>query len=353
MNTRHEQEKKQFRDLFTDEGIDKFDKRFKILEAFLSIEDHVTTEDIVERLKQDKTFMELDFVEETMELLCRFGFASRLKIDHGPVRYEHKHLGLHHDHMVCTKCSRIIEFRDEALEKQQVQLAAAYGFHMLQHKMMIYGICSDCMQKRDLVMSLARAKQGEHLEIESFSGGRQAKMRLASMGLRPGDIIDVVSTQGGGQSVISSGDRRFVIGQGLAQKVMVKYAGTDSADGREAGSDLHRICPNQSRETLIGRHSCPCKKKFLLNIDKKTAPLQSMRLSEMKQGQEGIIARVGGHGILRRRLLEMGINRGTKVHVEKYAPLKDPLEIIIKGYHVSLRVEEASHIIIENIVQGG
>ncbi len=344
MNTRHEHEIKQFRDLFTGEGVDEFDKRFKILEVFLNMEGHVTIDDIIEQLERDKIFMDSAFVEETMEFLCKFGFASRLKLNNGPMRYEHRHLGCHHDHMICTKCNKIIEFRDEALEKQQVQLAAAYGFHMLQHKMMIYGLCSDCLKKRDLVISLSRAKQGEHLRIESFSGGRKAKMRLASMGLRPGDIIDVVATQGGGQSVISSGDRRFVIGQGLAQKIMVKYACKDSAKARGADPDLHGICPRQSKKNLIDGQSCPCKK---------TAPLKSMRLSEMKQGQEGIIARVGGHGVLRRRLLEMGINRGTKVHVEKYAPLKDPLEIIIKGYHVSLRVEEASHIIIENIVQGG
>jgi Fur family ferric uptake transcriptional regulator len=45
----------------------------------------------------------------------------------------------------------------------------------------------------------------------------------------------------------------------------------------------------------------------------------------------------------------MGFLRGTEVYVEKYAPLKDPIELILKGYHVSLRVEEAAHIEIEDI----
>jgi len=40
----------------------------------------------------------------------------------------------------------------------------------------------------------------------------------------------------------------------------------------------------------------------------------------------------------------MGLLKGTDVHVEKYAPLKDPLELIVKGYHISLRVEEAAQI---------
>jgi Fur family ferric uptake transcriptional regulator len=43
----------------------------------------------------------------------------------------------------------------------------------------------------------------------------------------------------------------------------------------------------------------------------------------------------------------MGLVKGTEVYVEKYAPLKDPMELIVKGYHISLRVEEASQIEVE------
>jgi len=74
-----------------------------------------------------------------------------------------------------------------------------------------------------------------------------------------------------------------------------------------------------------------------------------MLLSEMKAGQTGRIVRVGGNGALRRRILEMGILKGSELYVEKYAPLKDPLELIVKGYHVSLRVEEAAQITVDNV----
>lgn len=67
-----------------------------------------------------------------------------------------------------------------------------------------------------------------------------------------------------------------------------------------------------------------------------------MLLSEIKEGQRCVIERIGGSGKFRRRILEMGIVKGTDVYVEKYAPLRDPLELIVKGYHVSLRVEEAA-----------
>ena len=74
-----------------------------------------------------------------------------------------------------------------------------------------------------------------------------------------------------------------------------------------------------------------------------------MLLSELKEGQTAIIEHIGGNGAFRRRILEMGILKGSEVYVEKYAPLKDPLELIVKGYHVSLRVEEAARIKINNV----
>ena len=74
-----------------------------------------------------------------------------------------------------------------------------------------------------------------------------------------------------------------------------------------------------------------------------------MLLSEVKEGQTATINRIGGNRALRRRLHEMGVIKGTEVIVEKYAPLKDPLELIVKGYHMTLRVEEAGHITVDNV----
>ena len=74
-----------------------------------------------------------------------------------------------------------------------------------------------------------------------------------------------------------------------------------------------------------------------------------MWLSDLKEGQSATVVRVGGDGILRRRILEMGILKGSEVYIEKYAPLKDPLELIVKGYHISLRVEEAARITVDEV----
>lgn len=74
-----------------------------------------------------------------------------------------------------------------------------------------------------------------------------------------------------------------------------------------------------------------------------------MQLSDLKEGQFAVVVHVGGSGALRRRVLEMGVLKGVKVYVEKYAPLKDPIELIVKGAHISLRVEEAAQIAVDQV----
>jgi len=70
-------------------------------------------------------------------------------------------------------------------------------------------------------------------------------------------------------------------------------------------------------------------------------------LSAFKQGERGVIIKVQGRGAFRKRLQEMGFITGTEVFVEKYAPLRDPVELVVKGYHVSLRVEEAAQVLMK------
>ena len=74
-----------------------------------------------------------------------------------------------------------------------------------------------------------------------------------------------------------------------------------------------------------------------------------MTLDCVKPGQGGIITVVGGDGALRRRLLDMGLTPKTKVMVRKVAPMGDPIEIRVRGYELTLRVEEAKKIEVEGV----
>jgi Fe2+ transport system protein FeoA len=76
-----------------------------------------------------------------------------------------------------------------------------------------------------------------------------------------------------------------------------------------------------------------------------------MPLSGFREGERGVIASLSGSVTFRKRLKEMGFIKGSEVFVEKYAPLRDPIELVIKGYHVSLRVGEAAQIMMEKLEQ--
>ena len=218
----HVQEKQQFKKLFRQEQIDNFENRFKVLEVFLQTEKHVSVPELVERLEKTGWQMDAEFVQDTLKLMCRFGFAHKSRFDNGIVLYEHRHLGQHHDHMICTKCRKILEFEEDQIEQLQIKIAAAHGFHMLQHKLEIYGICDDCLKERIQLMPLTLAKPGERLVIKEITGGATATMRLLTMGLRKDDRIEVITNHNQGQLAIAADLKRYVLGRGLAEKILVE-----------------------------------------------------------------------------------------------------------------------------------
>jgi Fur family ferric uptake transcriptional regulator len=217
----HNQEKEQFKKLFQQDHVDRFEDRFNVLKVFLENEDHLKAEELTTLLAQEGHQLDLEFVRETLKLMCQYGFAQKNQFDNGVVRYEHLHLGQHHDHLICTKCRKIVEFSDEKLEDLQVQIASAHGFHLLQHKMELYGICQACLNKRVEHLPLMMAKQGENVVIKAINGGTSVRIRLLTMGLRIGDEIEIL-TKNHGQMVIASDYKRLVIGKGISRKIIVE-----------------------------------------------------------------------------------------------------------------------------------
>ncbi len=233
----HSYERQQFEKLFRQEKVDQLPDRLQILDVFLQLEEHVTTRELKEQVQKNGKAVSEDFVAETLELMCRFGFAQKNRFQEGEARYEHRHLGQHHDHMICTKCSRIIVFENPQLEALQQEIAGSYGFHLLQHQMEMYGICADCLHQRIDQMPLSAAKAGERVVIRELIGGSSSRLRLMSMGLRVDDHVEIITNYGRGQVVVAAGDQRYVLGRGLAGKIIVEPASRKEA-GR--GTDAVR-----------------------------------------------------------------------------------------------------------------
>ena len=69
-----------------------------------------------------------------------------------------------------------------------------------------------------------------------------------------------------------------------------------------------------------------------------------MTLNEIEVGRTSKVVRINGDGAVKRRIMDMGITKGTEVTVRKIAPLGDPIELTVRGYELSIRKDEASRI---------
>ncbi len=70
-------------------------------------------------------------------------------------------------------------------------------------------------------------------------------------------------------------------------------------------------------------------------------------LRDLAIGEEAVVIRLTGEGVLKRRIMDMGLTKGTGVRVRKVAPLGDPIEVTVRGYELSIRKDEAQNVIVE------
>ena len=71
------------------------------------------------------------------------------------------------------------------------------------------------------------------------------------------------------------------------------------------------------------------------------------KLSELEPGDKGVVVKIGGNSSTRRRIMDMGVVRGTEVLLVRRAPLGDPIELEVRDYNLSLRKREADNIYVE------
>ena len=118
-----------------------------ILDTFLENEGHRSVEDIYKVVRQQDPRVGYTTVYRTMKLLADCGLAREIDLADGITRYEHLYNHQHHDHMICMQCGLSIEFYDPEIEAVQDEASEQLGFKVLDHKLQIYGQCSNC-QKR-------------------------------------------------------------------------------------------------------------------------------------------------------------------------------------------------------------
>ena len=221
----HKDEFEQFKAVLESFDITKIDERLSVLKTFLSTDKHVSLPDLIKIMRAaGKHVPNQEFMKETMDMFCQFGFATAMSFENQETLYEHHHLGLHHDHFICTRCGKIQEFHNEKLERLQIDIARLFQFHPLQHKMEIYGLCRDCMDQRDSTITLFLASNGERVKIVKIEGGRQMQARLASMGITVNSCLEMINNNAAGQILVAVDGVRIALNRGMAQKIFVVHS---------------------------------------------------------------------------------------------------------------------------------
>jgi Fur family ferric uptake transcriptional regulator len=135
-----------FEAFIADRGLKSTRQRTLILETFFGLDGHLSVEELWARVRQLDQRVSVATVYRTMKLLSESGLAQARNFGDGQTRYEAAVGRDHHDHLICTRCSAIIEFENDQIERMQDLVARKHGFKVVSHKMELYGLCRNCQK---------------------------------------------------------------------------------------------------------------------------------------------------------------------------------------------------------------
>ena len=115
-----------------------------VLKSFLECKNHISVEELYNLVLKTEPKIGLATVYRTLALLTKSGLALEMDFGDGQKRYESSYRSVHHDHMVCTECGKILEFNHPLIEKYQEEVAKQKNFKITSHKLDLFGLCKDC-----------------------------------------------------------------------------------------------------------------------------------------------------------------------------------------------------------------
>lgn len=161
-----QKEKKVFLEHIQKAGLKRTAQRDLILEIFLRIEEHLSSEDLYWLVQKQDPSVGHTTVYRTLKLLTEAGLAREVRFGDGKTYYEHHYNQEHHDHMICTECGKVIEFFSPELEALQDVMAEKYGFKLTHYNLRILGVCADCRKMES--------------ELHSAASGAQPRVRVVA-----------------------------------------------------------------------------------------------------------------------------------------------------------------------------
>lgn len=133
-----------FRAYLRDHNLPITAQRLAIAEVVLGSDRHLSAEEVEREVMNGGAAVGTATVYRTLELLVRSGLVVERDFGEGFKRFEPARGTPHHEHLLCTVCGRVTEFRDERLERMTTLIAEAHGYARQRHRLVIYGVCVRC-----------------------------------------------------------------------------------------------------------------------------------------------------------------------------------------------------------------
>lgn len=137
-----------FQKFLAEKGLRFTKEREAVLDEVLSRKGHFDLEEIYFSMRDKGAKVSRASIYRTIPLLVESGILEEAERVDKQARYELTYGSTHHDHMVCTECGRVIEFRSPSIERLQDGLCRARGFKGTSHTLEIRGVCRECRSKR-------------------------------------------------------------------------------------------------------------------------------------------------------------------------------------------------------------
>lgn len=137
-----------FRSFLREHNLPVTAQRLAIAEVVLASDRHLSAEDVAREVGARGANVGTATVYRTLELLVRSGLVVERDFGEGFRRFEPARDAPHHEHLLCSICGRVREFRDERLERMTTLIAETHGYARQHHRLVIYGVCSECQSGR-------------------------------------------------------------------------------------------------------------------------------------------------------------------------------------------------------------
>jgi Fur family ferric uptake transcriptional regulator len=123
-------------------------QRLAIADIVLSADRHLSADEVARAVRESGGSVGTATVYRTLDVLVESGLAVERDFGEGFRRFEPARDTPQHEHLLCTSCGRVVEFRDERLERMTTLHAEAHGYARQRHRLVIYGVCPDCQRGR-------------------------------------------------------------------------------------------------------------------------------------------------------------------------------------------------------------